>query len=303
MDFKDYYKILGVSKTATTDEIKKAYRKLALKYHPDKNPGNKSAEEKFKEINEANEVLSDNEKRKKYDELGENWNRYSTDGGRESEFDWSRYTGGNPQYQKFEQEDIFGSEGGFSDFFQNIFGNMGNRGRVPLKGRDYSAQIEISLEDAYHGCLRRIDIGGNVVEIKIKPGVANGQTLRVKGKGGAGVNGGPRGDVLLSILIPDHPHFKRKGDDIYCDAPVELYTALLGGKQIIHTLKGNIRITIVKETNNGQVLRLKQLGMPKFGNPGEFGDLFAKVTIILPKNLNAEEINLLKQLQKIRGNE
>ena len=305
MEYKDYYKILGVERKASADEIKKAYRKLAVKYHPDKNPNNKAAEEKFKEMNEANDVLSDPEKRKKYDELGENWNQYQQQGGRQGDFDWSKWqnTGGGQRKTYSSDEDIFGNEGDFSDFFSNIFGGTqarGGRTQQPRKGNDFEAELNISLEEAYTGTTRQLETDGEKLQIKIKPGVKEGQTLRLKGKGGQGMNNGLRGDVFLKVHVEVHPHFERKDDDLYCDIPVELYTAVLGGKALIRTLKGNIRIDIAKETESGKTLRLKGMGMPKFGKENEFGDLYAKVKITIPKNLSKEEIELFEKLSKIK---
>jgi curved DNA-binding protein len=305
MDFKDYYKILGVAKNASADEIKKAYRKLALKYHPDKNPNNKTAEDKFKEINEANEVLGDPEKKKKYDELGDNFNQYRQQGRPEDSFDWSKWSSANQgNYGSFSGEEAFAG-GEFSSFFESVFGgggfNSSRRSSPKMKGQDYRAEIEISLEDAYHGASSRIEVNGKTLEMKIKPGVKNGQVLRIKEKGGPGRNGGLKGDIYLTLIIPTHPHFERRDDDLYCNIPVELYTAILGGKQLVITLKGNIRIDIAPGTENGKVLRLKGLGMPRFGKTNEFGDLYAKVSILLPKNLTEKEINLFKELQQLRN--
>lgn len=305
MDFKDYYKILGVDKNASVEEIKKAYRKLALKYHPDKNPNNKAAEEKFKEINEANEVLSDPEKKKKYDELGANFNQYRQQGRQEDSFDWSRWTTGNQGGPgSFSEEGAFGNEGEFSSFFESVFGGSGGfsrRSNTKMKGQDYRAEMEVSLEDAYQGTESRIEVNGKTLQMKLKPGIKNGQVLRIKEKGGQGRNGGPRGDIYLTLIIAPHPHFERREDDLYCNIPVELYTAILGGKQLIITLKGNIRIDIPAGTDNGKVLRLKGLGMPKFGKTNEFGDLYAKINILLPRNLTEKEINLFRELQQLRN--
>jgi curved DNA-binding protein len=304
MEFKDYYKILGVERKASADEIKKAYRKLAVKYHPDKNPGNKEAEENFKKINEANEVLSDPEKRKKYDELGSNYNNYQQSGGRAEDFDWSKW--GNQRngggYQTYTSGEGFDGEN-FSDFFESIFGGSSfqQQGtRKPRKGSDYNAETDISLEEAYSGTNRRMDVNGKVLQINIKPGVEEGQVLRLKDKGGPGANGGPRGDIYITLHIPEHPHYIRKQDDLYCDIQVDLYTALLGGKQLIRTLKGSMRIDIPAEGENGKVMRLKGLGMPVFNKPESFGDLYAKVKITLPKNLSAKEKELFNELSSIQ---
>jgi len=305
MEFKDYYKILGVDKSATIDEIKKAYRKLAVKYHPDKNPGNKVAEEKFKELSEANEVLSNPEKRKKYDELGENWRQYENQGGQsKGGFDWSQYqSGGGQQYYS---SGGFDNEEHFSDFFESIFGrggfNDGGGGRRTAskrKGNDYQAEVALSLEEAYAGTTRLLEVNGEKLQMKFK-GVRDGQTLKIKGKGGQGVYGGERGDIYVTVHLPEHPHFERKGDDLYCDAPVELYTAVLGGKAPIRTMKGAINMDIPKETDNGKVFRLKGMGMPKFGKDNEFGDLYAKVKIILPKKLSEKEVELFQQLALLK---
>ncbi len=299
MEFKDYYKILGVSKTASTEEIKKAYRKLAVKYHPDKNQGNKAAEEKFKEANEANDVLSDSEKRKKYDELGENWKQYQpgTPPPRQG------YNPGSRQQYYSSSDDDFGG-GNFSDFFESIFGSgskFGGRSRGPVKGEDYQTNVTISLEEAYTGTARLMEVSGEKLQIKFKPGTADGQNLRIKGKGGSGGKNGERGDIYVNVNVSTHPYFERKENDLYCEITVDLYTAILGGKATVRTLKGDIQITVPKETDNGKALRLKGLGMPKYGNATDFGDMYAKVKLQLPKNLSKEELDLFQQLQNKRA--
>ncbi|HET6224990.1 MAG TPA: J domain-containing protein [Bacteroidia bacterium] len=296
MEFKDYYKILGVSKTATTDEIKKAYRKLAVKYHPDKNQGNKAAEEKFKEANEANDVLSDPEKRKKYDELGENWKYYQNGGNPPPH---NGFNTGGRQQQYYSSDESDGES--FSDFFESIFGNRfgGGGGGRKSKGDDYKTNVTISLEEAYMGTARLLEVNGEKLQMKFKPGTADGQNLRIKGKGGPGGRGGERGDIYVTVHISSHHYFERKGDDLYCEILVDLYTAVLGGKATVNALKGPIQITIPKETENTKVLRLKGLGMPKYGT-SDFGDIYAKVKIVLPKNLTAEEIELFQQLKNKR---
>lgn len=305
MDFKDYYKILGVTKSSTIDEIKKTYRKLAIKYHPDKNLNDKSAEEKFKEINEANNVLGDPVKRKKYDELADNWKHEQQTGQQWQGFNSSQqknksgenYNANNSREQFTENE--------FSDFFENIFGGSFKRGQQnqqkPLKGEDYQAEIQMSLEESYSGTARQLDLDKQKLQLKIKPGVKDGQILRLKGKGGKGVNGAPDGDILLTVHIPNHPHYKRQADDLYCDIIVDLYTAILGGQTFIKTLRSPIKINITKGTENGKVVRLKGMGMPKYAIENEFGDLYAKVIIKLPTNLSLKETELFNELLTIKN--
>ena len=293
MEYKDYYKILGVPRNASQDDIKKSFRKLAVKYHPDKNQGNKQAEEKFKEISEANEVLSDPEKRKKYDEVGENWKQYEEM---------------NRQRQSRSRSTQYSSDSsGFSDFFESIFGSGfgGGFGREtssrPIRGRDLEGEITISLEDAYHVVSRRIQIGENTVEFKVPPGVTAGEKLRLKGKGIPGKNGGQNGDVIIECAILEHPKYKVEGNDLSTEQQVDLYTMILGGKTIIHALKGDVRVDIKKGTANGEIIRLKNLGMPKKGHPGMFGDLYVKITPLLPKTLSKEEEELFTKLAAVRN--
>ena len=317
MEYKDYYKILGVNKSANQNEIKKAYRKLAVKYHPDKNKDNKAAEEKFKEINEANEVLSDPDKRKKYDEFGENWQNYQQTGGTQGGFDWSQYrTGGNGSQRYYNYEGDFGDSfgsGGFSDFFESLFGggstfNTSRQGRgrksarkATLKGEDMNADMSITLEDAYLGAEKIFDLNGQSIKLRIKPGIASGQILKLSGKGGAGYNGGNTGDLYLKINILSDPLFERKGNDLHTILPVNLYTAVLGGKTQLKTFKGTININIPKESQNGKVLRLQKMGMPHYGKTGENGDLYVKLEIEIPTNLSSKELNLFKELSQIRS--
>lgn len=312
MDFKDYYKILGVDKKASADDLKKVYRKLARKYHPDVNPGNKESEEKFKEISEAYEVLSDPEKRQKYDQLGADWKRYEQAGHPGGGgFDWSKYAqqggGGGGQYQYQGDFEGFGG-GGFSDFFENLFGGFGGGrqtrqgGRHAFKGQNYTAELDISLEEAYRGTARILNINGQQLRINIKPGVADGQKLRLAGKGGAGANGGPAGDILINVHVHGDARYRRQGNDLYKDQEVDLYTALLGGEITVETLGGSaIKMKIPAETQNGATLRLKGKGFPVYGQAEQYGDLYLKIQVQIPKNLSEKEKALVKELAALRG--
>jgi curved DNA-binding protein len=307
MTYKDYYKVLGVPNTATPEEIKKAYRVLAQKYHPDKTKGDKGAEDKFKDVNEANEVLSDPEKRKKYDQFGSEWKHYQEGGAQPGGFDWSKYAGGQGgRTHRTTSEDfnsMFG-EGGAGDIFELLFGQHGGsrRGRrnAALKGEDLNAETTLSLEEAYKGSTRLIELDGQTIRVTIKPGIADGQDLRIPGKGAPGMNGGPGGDLYLTIRITPHPDFERKGNDLHRDLPVDLYTAVLGGKTQVKTLKGAVNMNIPTGTQTGAELRLKGLGMPVYGKKDEYGNLFVKVVVQIPQNLSEGEIELFKKLAMLR---
>ena len=307
MTYKDYYKVLGVPKTATQEEVKKAYRTLALKYHPDKTKGDRTAEDRFKDINEANEVLSDPEKRKKYDQFGQDWKHYQEAGAQAGGFDWSKYAGGQGgQSRRMSSEEfnaMFGEEGA-GNIFELLFGQRGGsrRGRrsAALKGEDQNAETTLSLEEAYKGSARLIRLDGQTIRVTIGPGIADGQDLRIPGKGGPGVNGGPGGDLYLTIRVTPHLEFERKGNDLHRDLPVDLYTAVLGGKAQVKTLKGAVKVNIPKGTQNGTVLRLKGLGMPVYGKKDEYGNLFVKVVIQIPQNLSDAEFELFKKLAVLR---
>ena len=314
MEYKDYYKTLGVAKTASASEIKKAYRQLAVKYHPDKTKDNKVAEEKFKEVTEAYEVLKDAEKRKKYDELGANWKMYEQQAanGRGRGAYGSPFGGGRTQ-QEFSEEysDLFGS-GGFSDFFESFFGGAspGGAGRpygqstgYATKGQNHQASITIPLSHAYQGVTPVIKVGGKRIRIKLKPGIEDGQTLKIAGKGGESIQGGPAGDLFLTINIEPHPTITRKGDDLYTEVPVDVYTAMLGGKTTVETLTGAVAITIPAGTDNGKVLRLKGLGMPNYNHKDRSGNLYATVSLTTPKDLSEEEVTLIRKLQLLRQKE
>lgn len=306
MDYKDYYSVLGVSKTATQAEIKKAYRKLAVKYHPDKNKGNKQAEEKFKEIAEANDVLSDPEKRKKYDELGSNWKQYQNQ-------DYSQAgTGGYSQGfyssgdrgQEFSGDlnDLFGGGGGFSDFFNAFFGGRGESSyaRQPQKGTNLQTTLHLTLEEAYNGTRRVIDLGNEKIGINIKPGIQDEQKLKVKGKGVKGSRNAAPGDLYVIIAIDPHPVFIRKGDDLYRKQGIDISTAVLGGKIEVSTLAGQVKMTIPPETENGKTFRLKCMGMPNYADPCNKGDLYVSVFITVPKNISPEEKELYKKLAALK---
>jgi curved DNA-binding protein len=307
VNYKDYYKVLGVPQTATTEEIKSAYRKLALKYHPDKNRGDKASLNKFTDINDAHEVLSDPEKRKKYDQFGADFRHYEEAGARPGGFDWSKYAagqGGQGRRMSSEEFDSMFTGDGEFDLFELLFGERGGRRRgrrsPAVKGDDLSGETTISLEEAYHGTARLITIDGQTIRVAIARGIADQQVLRITGKGAPGWNGGPAGDLYLTVRIAPHPEFHRRGNDLHREVPVELYTAVLGGKVLVKTLKGAVKVDIPKETPNQKELRLRGLGMPVFGTDNESGDLFVTVDIQMPDHLTSQEIDLFKKLSALR---
>jgi curved DNA-binding protein len=309
MEYKDYYKILGVDKDATEKDIKRAYRKLARQYHPDKNPNDKSAEEKFKEINEANEVLSNPENRAKYDQLGQNYHRYRQMGGAPGGFDFSQWAAaggpaGGYRTVNVDLNDLFGG-GGFSEFFSTIFGGgRSGRGQAPeamfgrqaqAPGRDIEQRIEITLEEAYRGTERTlIQSDGSQIKAKIPPGAKTGSKVRLRGKGQPGVSGS--GDLFLLIRVIPHGTFKRDGDNLTVNVPVEVTTAVLGGKATVPTLDGPVKLTIPAGTQGGRTFRLSGKGMPDLRRKGKYGDLLAKIRIRVPANLSDEERRLYEQL-------
>lgn len=305
MEYKDYYKTLEVDKSASQQDIKKQYKKLARKYHPDVNPGNKEAEEKFKAINEANEVLSDPEKRKKYDTLGADWQRYEQAGGAGG-FDWSQYAQGGGRRQRHSQADF--GQGDFSDFFSSIFGDMGGgggrggrRSSMAFKGQDYSAELGLSLEEAYMGVQKTITVQGKNLRISIKPGVEDGQTIRLKGSGGPGPNGGENGDLYITLRVTPDPRFTRQGHDLYVDTPVPVYQAALGGETLVSYPGGQLKIKIKPGTQNGTLLRLKGKGFPVYKHPDHHGDLLVRISLQLPEHLTDQEKELFRQLAQLRG--
>ncbi|SDY21901.1 DnaJ C-terminal domain-containing protein [Hymenobacter psychrophilus] len=303
MDYKDYYKTLSVEKTATQDQIKKAYRKLARQYHPDLNPDNAAAEQKFKEANEAHEVLSDPEKRRKYDQLGADYQRYQQAGGRPGGsgggFDWSQYQQGGAAGGG----DPFGGAD-FSDFFGSMFGGMGGNGgggSRPRTGQDYQAELELTLEDAYTGGPRTLTVNGKNLRLTIQPGVEDGQVIRLRDQGGPGRNGGPAGSLYITLRIRPDARHARTGNDLTMDVPVDLYTALLGGEHTVETLSGAVKISIKPETQNGTRLRLRGKGFPIYRQDGQFGDLYLRLSISLPQHLTEQEKTLIRQLAELRN--
>jgi curved DNA-binding protein len=336
MEFKDYYSTLGVPKTATEKEIKQAFRKLARKHHPDVNPNDKGAESKFKEINEANEVLGDPEKRKKYDELGANWRMYE-----QAQQQGQPYPGGSPFGGGFgghggeggawtinmggpggartmseeDMRDMFGGAGGgdpFSDFFRTFFGGGGGgeapgRGRAPRsqKGRDIESEAELTLEEAYHGAMRRISItlGGHArsIDVRIPPGVKDGSRVRAAGEGEGGSSGGASGDLYLRVRLKTHPVFERKGDDLYVKVALPVTTAVLGGEVQVPTITGSVRLKVPETTQPGQIFRLKGHGMPLVGKPDSKGDLYATVDIQVPRSLTKDQRHAWETVKKTEG--
>jgi curved DNA-binding protein len=307
MTYKDYYKDLGIAKNATSVEIKKAYRTLANKYHPDKNKGDKEAEEKFKVINEANEVLSDPVKRKKYDQFGADWKHYEAAGAQPGGFDWSKYSsgrGGQTHQTGTRDQDNMFEDDGVSDLFEMLFGQHSGQRKgkrnVAYKGEDLETETTLTLEEVYQGTSRLIQLNGQTIKVTIKPGVKDRQKLRIAGKGGNGTGGGPNGDLYLTVKIAPSQEYHPEGNDLYCNLPVDLYTAVLGGKVQINTMKGKVTVDIPKGTQNGKELRLRGLGMPVYSKKNEFGNLLIKITILIPEQLNEEEINLFKKLASLR---
>lgn len=310
MEYKDYYKILGVDRNASDEEIKKTYRKLALKYHPDKNPDDASAEERFKEINEAYEVLGDSKKRVKYDQLGSSYKAWERTGRDPGNFDWSQWAsgfpgGGNVHVEVGDLGDMFGG-GGFSDFFNAIFGGgaaqaaggFGRQARTARRGRDIEQPIAISLTEAYSGTDRTIQRDGRRLEVSIPPGSRTGTRVRVSGKGEPGAAGS--GDLYLRVKVEDDPRFKRQRDDLRTKVNVDLYTAVLGGEVELPTLGGDVILTVPPGSQPGQTFRLKGRGMPSLKDPSKRGDLFAELIVNLPERLSDRERELFDELAALK---
>lgn len=300
MAFIDYYQILGVDKKASADDIKKAYRKLARKHHPDMNPNDKEANIKFQQINEANEVLSDPDKRKKYDAYGEHWQHADQyEQAKQQRGSAGGYGGqgfGGFGGQGFEGN--FG-EGQFSDFFESLFGNRSGGGGArqrKFRGQDYNAELHVPLREAYTTHQHTLNVNDKQVRITVPAGIANGQVIKLKGHGAPGGNGGPNGDLYITFVIPEDPTFKRVDNDVYMTVELDLYTAILGGDITLDTLSGKVKLKVKPETQNGTKVRLKGKGFPVYKQEGAFGDLIITYTILLPTNLTDAQKELFRQL-------
>jgi curved DNA-binding protein len=316
MEYKDYYKVLGVDRKATEDEIKRSYRKLGLEHHPDHNPGNKSAEEKFKEINEAYQVLSDPEKKKRYDQLGASYKNYTQQGGSPGNFNWEDWFVQNPRSGNVRVDvsdfgDIFGNQGvgDFSDFFRSIFGGMAGMGSASRSASSqftrsnqppqaFQETVPISFTEAFTGTTRRIEIDGSQKEVIIPPGAKTGTKVRVSEAISTAPNR-PKSDLYLVIQVANDPRFQRKKDNLYSSQEIDLYTAVLGGEVTVPTLSGNVVLSIPPGTQPGQTFRLAGRGMPQLKNPKKFGDLMVKVTIKIPRNLSSKEKELFSDLRRL----
>jgi curved DNA-binding protein len=303
MEFIDYYKTLGINKAASDSDIKKAYRKMARKYHPDVNPDNQEAEKKFKEVNEANEVLSNVDNRKKYDKYGKDWKHGE-------QYDQSSRQQSN---QSSRQRNPFGQGGGqgdfgggadYTDFFESMFGGAGggqrSGGRVNYRGQDFNAELKLDLKDVYVTDKRTITVNGKNIRLTIPAGVSNGQEIKIKGYGGEGVNGGPKGDLNIRFVIENLTQFKRDGDHLYANVDLDLYTAVLGGDLMVDTFDGKVKLKVAPETETGTKVKLKGKGFPVYKKEGVFGDLYITYQLVIPKNLSAEEKELFIQLSKLR---
>jgi curved DNA-binding protein len=305
MDFIDYYAVLGIPKTASDDDIKKAYRKLARKHHPDLNPNDEAANKKFQQINEANEILSDPEKRKKYDQYGKDWQHAE-------QFEQARR-----QQQQQRQSSAQGRAGGtadydfsegfggadFSDFLSSMFGQeggfQGGRRQSAFRGQDYQAELHLNLRDAYVTHKQTLTVDGKNIRITVPAGIENGQKIKLAGYGAPGVNNGPAGDLYITFVIADDSRFKRMGNDLYVDEEIDLYTAMLGGDRIVETMDGKVKLTVTPETQSGTKVRLKGKGFPVYKQDGAFGDLYITWQVKLPTNLTEEQKELFRKLSTL----
>ncbi len=294
MDYVDYYKILGVDKTAKASDIKSAYRKLARKHHPDLNPDDKDAKSKFQQINEANEVLSDPEKRKKYDQYGKDWQHADEF---EKQKQYQQQSAGS-RGQRFSGSQ---SEGDFSDFFESMFGGFagGSRSRqVKYRGQDFNAELQLNLIDAYKTQKQTLTVNGKKIRITIPAGIENGQTIKIPGHGGPGSNGGPNGDLYITFSIANNERIKRLGDNLYTTVDLDLFIAVLGGEITVNTLDGQVKLKVIPETQTGSKIKLKGKGFPVYKNEGHFGDLIITWNVKIPTNLTDKQKELFTELSK-----
>ncbi len=294
MEFVDYYRILGIEKSATEKDIKTAFRKLARKFHPDLNPNDKDAKRNFQQINEANEVLSDPEKRKKYDEYGKDWQHAD-------EFERSKQYQQQSSDTRRQRFSGSRSDDDFSDFFEAMFGGAAGAGRsrqVKYRGEDYNAGLQLELTDAYKTHKQTLTVNGKKIRITIPAGIENGQTIKIPGHGGQGINGGPNGDLYIQFSIANHPYIRRLGDNLYMTVDLNLYTAVLGGEITINTLNGKVKLTVKPETQNGSKVKLKGQGFPVYRKEGQFGDLYVTWDIKIPTNLTEKQKGLFTELSQ-----
>ena len=290
MEFIDYYKILAIDKKSSEEDIKKAYRKLARKLHPDLNPNDKDAHKKFQQINEANQVLSDPEKRKKYDEHGKDWQHAE-------QFEQQRKSQQQTQYasgQQFSGD----ADNDFSSFFESMFGGQARSSQTKFRGQDYSSELKLNLIDALETQQQTLTVNGKNIRITIPAGIENGQVIKLKGHGAPGANNGPQGDLYITFIIANHPHFKRTGNDLYTTVSIDLYTAILGGEITIDLLKGKVKLTVTPETQSGTKVRLKGKGFPLYKKEGEAGDLYVTYDVKLPTKLTEQQKVLFTELSK-----
>ena len=297
MDYKDYYQVLGVARSSSADDIRKAYRKLAMQYHPDRNPGDKVAEDRFKEINEAYQVLSDKEKRARYDQLGSAYSNWQQRGGTPNDFDWSQWFSGQPGAGGGTRVDYGGDVNDlFSEFFRSIFGGEPSRrgGRAARSTPAYEQPVEISLKEAFEGTTRQLQTEERRVKVRIPPGVRTGSRVRVAGAGPEGL------DVYLVVDVTDEDGFERRGNDLHTTATVDIFTAILGGEAEVQTISGKVRLSIPAGTQPEQVFRITGRGMPQLKNPQIKGDLFVRLKVQIPKYLSAKQRELLEEASKLK---